>query len=217
MAANMVVSIGEALGKSFSGGTDIFKGLFDSIFGSLGDQLEHLGTLLIKSAIKVKLAKDAFKKLLANPLLAVGVGVGLIALGALIKDSIGKSAPGFSTGGPVWGAGSATSDSIPARLSQGEYVIKASKVAEFGVDFFNKINFGSANIREILKDKFGMAHFATGGFVSPNAINFSQPAYVPNVNIGGGQSIEIFGDFQLRNDRLVAAVSRGQAKISRNS
>lgn len=39
---------------------------------------------------------------------------------------------------------------------------------------------------------------------------------ISGVNIGGGQSIQIFGNFELRNDRLVAAVGRGSAQINRN-
>lgn len=46
----------------------------------------------------------------------------------------------MSTGGLVTGPGSATSDSIGARLSNGEYVVKAAAVSKYGVDFFNSLN-----------------------------------------------------------------------------
>jgi len=46
----------------------------------------------------------------------------------------------FATGGFVTGPGSGTSDSIPARLSNGEFVMKASAVKTYGVDFMNSIN-----------------------------------------------------------------------------
>jgi hypothetical protein len=45
-----------------------------------------------------------------------------------------------STGGYIRGPGTGTSDSIPARLSNGEYVIKAAAVSRYGVDFFNSLN-----------------------------------------------------------------------------
>lgn len=48
--------------------------------------------------------------------------------------------PGFATGGYVSGSGSKTSDSIPARLSNGEYVIQANAVSKYGVDFMNSLN-----------------------------------------------------------------------------
>lgn len=45
-----------------------------------------------------------------------------------------------SKGGYITGPGSATSDSIAARLSNGEYVIQAAAVQHYGVDFFNALN-----------------------------------------------------------------------------
>jgi hypothetical protein len=60
------------------------------------------------------------------------------AMGGLIKK--------YDFGGNVSGPGTPTSDSIPAMLSDGEYVIKASSVdkaqKEFGSDFFDTINAG---------------------------------------------------------------------------
>jgi len=46
----------------------------------------------------------------------------------------------FSGGGNVWGAGSATSDSIPAWLSNGEFVHKADAVDYYGADFMHAVN-----------------------------------------------------------------------------
>ena len=45
-----------------------------------------------------------------------------------------------ASGGYVSGPGSSTSDSIAARLSNGEYVVQASAVSKYGVDFFNSLN-----------------------------------------------------------------------------
>jgi hypothetical protein len=42
-----------------------------------------------------------------------------------------RGIPGFSTGGSVFGLGSATSDSIPAMLSNGEFVVNAKAAAQF--------------------------------------------------------------------------------------
>jgi len=46
----------------------------------------------------------------------------------------------FATGGLIRGRGTGTSDSILARLSNGEYVIRAAAVQRYGVDFFERIN-----------------------------------------------------------------------------
>jgi hypothetical protein len=51
-------------------------------------------------------------------------------------------APGYTAanGGYISGPGTSTSDSIPARLSNGEYVVKASAVNQYGVGMMNSIN-----------------------------------------------------------------------------
>ena len=49
---------------------------------------------------------------------------------------------GFASGGYVTGPGTATSDSIPARLSAGEYVLRADAVRRVGVDFLHALNGG---------------------------------------------------------------------------
>jgi TP901 family phage tail tape measure protein len=46
-------------------------------------------------------------------------------------------------GGYISGPGTATSDSIPALLSNGEYVIKAASVSKFGKNFLDAINAGN--------------------------------------------------------------------------
>jgi TP901 family phage tail tape measure protein len=60
-----------------------------------------------------------------------------------VHQSTGGSALGVvrrASGGLVTGPGTATSDSIAARLSNGEYVIKAAAVQHYGVDFMNSLN-----------------------------------------------------------------------------
>lgn len=61
----------------------------------------------------------------------------------VIKDQNGNNVRvpvGVSTGGYIRGAGTGTSDSIPARLSNGEYVIRAASVARAGVAFLDDLN-----------------------------------------------------------------------------
>ena len=48
----------------------------------------------------------------------------------------------FSRGGLVTGPGGPTTDSVPAMLSDGEYVIRAAAVDRLGVDFLDAINEG---------------------------------------------------------------------------
>jgi hypothetical protein len=67
-------------------------------------------------------------------------------------------------GGKVLGAGTSTSDSIPALLSNGEYVIKASAVRDIGVETLNKLNNQSNNFVQEFKD--GLPAFRAGGLTS---------------------------------------------------
>lgn len=62
---------------------------------------------------------------------------------------------GFASGGYISGPGTSTSDSIPAMLSNGEYVINADAVSRVGAPLLDAINQGRS-----------IRHFAGGGLVS---------------------------------------------------
>lgn len=62
--------------------------------------------------------------------------------------------PGYDTGGHVRGPGTGTSDSILARLSDGEYVIRAAAVRKWGVNALDRLN------------GLQLPKFADGGLVS---------------------------------------------------
>jgi hypothetical protein len=74
--------------------------------------------------------------------------------------------PQAATGGYIVGPGTGTSDSIPVRLSNGEYVIRAAQVARYGVDFFHALNAGALT-PAIARARAQLAQgFANGGLVS---------------------------------------------------
>lgn len=76
--------------------------------------------------------------------------------------------PGLATGGFVSGPGTGTSDSILARLSNGEFVSDAKTVSTFGSDFFHglkKIARGGAPT----KSRGVIPGFADGGLVGSSA------------------------------------------------
>lgn len=78
--------------------------------------------------------------------------VGSVDAGDFIGGGAGTRTPvKRAGGGAVYGPGTATSDSIPAWLSNGEYVIKAAAVARYGKSFFDSVN---------------TMRFAQGGYVS---------------------------------------------------
>ncbi|WP_110955214.1 tape measure protein [Anaerosinus massiliensis] len=66
----------------------------------------------------------------------------------------------FSGGGSVVGPGTGTSDSIFAKLSNGEFVVKADAVKKVGTRFLERVNNG-----DIHNLHFSLPKFAKGGYV----------------------------------------------------
>lgn len=70
-------------------------------------------------------------------------GVSKNAHGGLIRRyATGGAVQLIPFGGAITGPGTGTSDSIPALISNGEYVIKASSVQKYGVAMFDRLNAG---------------------------------------------------------------------------
>ena len=59
---------------------------------------------------------------------------------AQLEGDQGSAAPGFAGGGKVTGPGNGTSDSILARLSNGEYVLRAAAVRQYGTAILDRMN-----------------------------------------------------------------------------
>ena len=102
-----------------------------------------------------------------GPALAVAAMVAMVAAVMALLGGIKK----FAGGGLVSGPGSATSDSIPARLSAGEYVVRAAAVRQVGVDFLDSLNGLSVGPRF----KGGELAFAAGGLVPEVKVPPAQP------------------------------------------
>jgi phage-related protein len=73
----------------------------------------------------------------------------------------GDSGEGFARGGFVSGPGSSTSDSIPAWLSSGEFVLRAEAVRKYGLAFLERLN----GMRAPASFSMGRLGFAGGGLV----------------------------------------------------
>lgn len=93
-------------------------------------------------------------------------GVPLPAGGEVATSGIRTVSP-FATGGEVHGPGGPTSDRVPALLSAGEYVIRASSVKKYGSDFFSKLNAGIID-RPIRRYRDGGMVAGTGTTVAPS-------------------------------------------------
>ncbi len=68
----------------------------------------------------------------------------LVQASAIQSGGRGHLVPGAATGGHITGPGTGTSDSIPVRLSNGEFVMRAAAVQKYGVGLMNAINSGKA-------------------------------------------------------------------------
>lgn len=90
-------------------------------------------------------------------------------------------------GGYISGPGTATSDSIPAMLSNGEYVVKAAAVDKYGVDFLHRVN---------------AMRFADGGYA-----HRSRAERVQTLRQSSGAGV---ASFSVDYDRLAAAMEKAR-------
>lgn len=97
-------------------------------------------TTVATTAAMTALSAAALSASLALETMSVSGGIGIF---------------GFASGGYISGPGTSTSDSIPAMLSNGEYVINADAVSRVGAPLLDAINQGRS-----------IRHFASGGLVS---------------------------------------------------
>lgn len=120
-----------------------------------GDVENAFATMFEQIGSGAKSAKDAFADFARSVMAAINrIAAQKIAeelFGGLNKGGGGGLGglvsgffkwAGFASGGYVTGPGTATSDSIPARLSAGEYVLRAEAVRRVGVDFLHALNGG---------------------------------------------------------------------------
>jgi hypothetical protein len=120
----------------------------------------------------------------AQELVQSYLGSQYVAIGESKIKSTPRQTGGIPTaagGGYISGAGTPTSDSIPARLSNGEYVVKASSVGKYGVGMMDQINAGTfamgGIVRNPMMPRYNMGgkvmNYATGGSVGGNTYNIN--------------------------------------------
>lgn len=170
------------LAKDFSGAiTDWITGA-----QSFGDAM--------KSILKQLIAQLIQAAIYATIVAACTGGGGGFA--ARWSKAFGK---GLATGGSVDGPGTGTSDSIPAMLSNGEYVLNAQAVDRLGVPFLNGLNTGR------------LRGFASGGLVGSGGA-YNRPASVGSSSSSTSSSITLnvsaldassFADFLARGGMQV--------------
>ena len=132
----------------------VFGDIFNGLEGILGSAAAQLGGMTY--SVKTLFHGDTKEKLLSMIFLEL----------QLIYTTLqsATSVVGHATGGFISGAGTSTSDSIPAMLSNGEFVVKASSVRKYGTGFLNAVNNG--NFAQL---NIPIARFADGGSVMREA------------------------------------------------
>jgi tape measure domain-containing protein len=118
-----------------------------------------------------QIAADIAKLLVIKPIISAG------------GEQLGP-VPQFATGGQVRGPGSGTSDSIPALLSNGEYVIRAAAVRKLGKGYLDMINNG-----------IPLRRFADGGIAESVAAMQSGPSFPDLGRVAfelGGESLSVY-------------------------
>ncbi len=128
---NFDAGIGKALGPEFAA---LFKSVRDEEAKARADQVKA-------AQLQIQAAQET-----------------IVAQQAALKFYTG-AVPRRAGGGAIYGPGTATSDSINARLSNGEYVVRAAAVRDVGVDTLNHIN-----------EHGELPGFATGGAFKPRQL-----------------------------------------------
>lgn len=167
---NYLLSIGAITAEQYDGALGKIFG--DDAQKNAEEGLSAIGQTVMFGA---KSLADTFQKLFFDPF-NVSLGDMVASFAQAITQMLlqravsqlgialfGAPAAGFAEGGYVSGPGTATSDSIPARLSNGEYVMPAKTVSHFGVEFMDAI-------RAMKPSRPApVARFADGGYVSQQA------------------------------------------------
>ena len=117
------------------------------------------------------------------------------AAGVAAAVNVAKIA-GFAEGGHVKGPGTGTSDSIPARLSDGEFVMRASAVKRYGAGFFSALNsmvFPKVQSAPVVAPR--VPKFAEGGLVDSGSAAPSAKSGDTNFRIVNVMDPNMVGDF----------------------
>jgi len=137
--ANSINAFSTALGQMMVGTAEAGQTM-KQFLKTVGQMvLSYLEFLIVGSDVAMftkAISTFGLSLLTDAPLKALAFGSLMIAQGMLAA---------FAQGGYVSGAGSENSDSIPAMLSNGEYVLRASAVQNIGIPQLNAMNNGSQN------------------------------------------------------------------------
>ncbi|MFZ5621166.1 MAG: phage tail tape measure C-terminal domain-containing protein [Pseudomonadota bacterium] len=120
-------------------GTDAFEALTDAVHGWGKEFNDTLTDMVMTGKFQFGDLVDSMIRDLLRLSLYKGVTEPLFDIFKSFLPAVNTGVAAAS-GGYISGPGTATSDSIPARLSNGEYVVRASAVRAYGASFLEAIN-----------------------------------------------------------------------------
>ena len=136
MMADMISTLGDGMSSFFNEQDKSFHNFLKSMLTSLLDAIEMAITAYYAQMLAHELAEKSW--------FGVASAAGMMALTKAAFAGAKAAVKGFSTGGYVQGSGTGTSDSIPARLSNGESVMTAKATSMFSpiLSAFNQLGGG---------------------------------------------------------------------------
>ena len=136
MMSDMIQTMGDGLSEFFESEDKSLHSFLKSMLTSILDAIEIAVNAYFAQILAKEIASKSWGGVASAAALIVLVKAAFAGAKALVK--------GFSTGGYVQGAGTGTSDSIPARLSNGESVMTAKATSMFSpiLSAFNQLGGG---------------------------------------------------------------------------
>ena len=136
MMSDMIQTMGDGLSEFFESEDKSLHSFLKSMLTSILDAIEIAVNAYYAQILAKEIASKSWFGVASAASLMVLIKAAFAGAKALVK--------GFSTGGYVQGAGTGTSDSIPARLSNGESVMTAKATSMFSpiLSAFNQLGGG---------------------------------------------------------------------------
>lgn len=178
---NYVSKIGSFIVGLFGDkGKEIVAIFHDSLAAVLGFFIK-LGDIVTKQIVPIIVNSVAKALGTLRDLAAKAIGLG----GSTTATGTGSTIQTKAEGGPVFGAGTGTSDSILSWLSNGEFVLRAEAVKKYGLGFLHALN----------NARLPAGGFAMGGLASVGSHAMAGiPSFANGGSAGRALSLTIGGE-----------------------
>lgn len=175
IAGQQIATVKQGVQSSLTGGLNQFFDTMVQGTHNVGQAFRGLASDVLTSI--AKMIAQMYIQILVTKLLKAASGG--FANGGLVGGGGTGGGGGFAEGGLIRGTGGPKSDSIPARVSPGEYIVKADAVSAFGVHNLEAINRG---LKIPSLERLSLPKFADGGLVG----NAGGGGGDSNINLGIG-------------------------------